>query len=243
MCLFTIIDKDCSSGNAFHSMKTDISHESVTNSRWQVFSGAIAAPVFIITFLIEGAIRPNYSPLRHAVSSLSIGNLGWIQSANFIVTGTLLFIFALKLWNIFRRPKGSTWGPLLISILSIGLIGAGIFATDPIAGYPPGAALVRTARGILHDAFSIPFFFGLPAACFIFSRQFYKMRQHRWAIYSITSGTVMIAAFVFASLGFQKFVVFVAFAGLFQRISIAVGFCWLTMLAFFLLRVARNSSR
>jgi len=65
--------------------------------KWQLVCGAIAGPLFVLTFLIEGASRANYNALRHPVSWLAIGHSGWVQSVNFLVTGLLLLIFAVEL--------------------------------------------------------------------------------------------------------------------------------------------------
>ena len=51
--------------------------------------GVWAGPAFTATFLAEGAVRDGYRPLRHPVSSLAHGPRGWIQTANFAVTGVL----------------------------------------------------------------------------------------------------------------------------------------------------------
>ena len=40
--------------------------------------GAIGPLLFIVVFLIEGAIRPDYSAWHNAVSSLSLGGQGWM---------------------------------------------------------------------------------------------------------------------------------------------------------------------
>jgi Protein of unknown function (DUF998) len=52
--------------------------------------GLAAGPAFITTFLVEGATRFGYRPSRHPVSSLALGPRGWVQTANFAVTGTLV---------------------------------------------------------------------------------------------------------------------------------------------------------
>src|SRR5712691_8785992 len=125
--------------------------------------GAIGPLLFIVVFLIEGATRADYNPLRYPVSSLSIGDLGWIQAANFLMVGLLLFAFALGLRRALRGESGGTWGPLLIGLAGIGLFGAGIFTSDPIFGYPPSAPLVLaqySVHGHLHDLFSVLLFVG-----------------------------------------------------------------------------------
>jgi hypothetical protein len=47
--------------------------------------GQAAGPVFVVAFLLEGARREDYLPLRHPVSSLALGPRGWVQTANFTV--------------------------------------------------------------------------------------------------------------------------------------------------------------
>jgi hypothetical protein len=198
--------------------------------------------LFIVLFLVQGATRTGYSALRHPISSLSIGPMGWVQSANFIITGLLILAFAVGLRSVLRHPKGLLWGPLLIGIVGIGLIGAGFFTTDPLAGYPPGTPLLQTERtlaGRLHDLFSLPVFLALPAACFVFMRYFARRRNPRWSVYSFLSGLGMLAAFVLAGMGFQQTPGFAEVAGLYQRLSIGIGWVWMALLA---LHFFRNPS-
>jgi len=94
--------------------------------------GAISGPLFVVAFLTEGAIRANYNPLRHPVSSLALGDFGWLQVANLIVSGLLAVAFAIGLRRTLRPLGGSIWGPLLVGIWGIGLLGADVFITDPV---------------------------------------------------------------------------------------------------------------
>ena len=45
---------------------------------------------FTLAWLLQGMTRADYDPARHPVSSLAIGELGWIQRATFLVTGVLM---------------------------------------------------------------------------------------------------------------------------------------------------------
>lgn len=45
--------------------------------------GAVAGPLFTVAWLLEGATRADYDPLRHPVSSLAFSELGWTQRATF----------------------------------------------------------------------------------------------------------------------------------------------------------------
>src|SRR5580704_18120974 len=66
-------------------------------SRGLLYCGLAAGPVFVTTFLAEGATRPGYRPSRHPVSSLALGPRGRVQTANFAVTGTLVLAGAAGL--------------------------------------------------------------------------------------------------------------------------------------------------
>ena len=201
--------------------------------------GAIGCPLFVIVFLVEGATRADYNALRYPISSLSIGTFGWTQAANFIVTGLLILAFAIGLRRALQSGIGAVWGPLLIGMAGIGLIGAGAFTSDPVFGYPPGAPLVLaqfSTHGHLHDLFSVLVFLGLPIACFVFSRRFATQRNNRWSIYSALTGMGILAAFVLAAIGFNQTPGFVEIAGVYQRLSIIIGWTWITLLALHLLR-------
>src|SRR5215217_5981382 len=201
--------------------------------------GAIAGPLFVFAFLIEGATRADYDPLRHPVSSLALGDQGWTQSANFLITGLLMLVFAIGLRRALRPLGGPTWGPLLVGVYAIGLLGAGIFVADPMNGYPPGTPdkrLIYSVHGVLHDLFSTLVFLGLPLACFVFGRWFAVRGKRRWTIYSAVTGVVLVSAFILSSAGFGQAEGLVEVAGLFQRVTLIVGFGWLTLLAVHFLR-------
>ncbi|MGW4208099.1 DUF998 domain-containing protein [Lentzea sp. NPDC004789] len=182
-----------------------------------VVCGVLAGPLFVLTFLVNGAVTTGYSALRHPVSSLQLAS--WVQTANFLVTGVLVVVFALS-----ARP--GFWGTLLISCIGLGLIGSGVFTTDPVNGYPPGSPAVSeyTWHGLLHDLFAIPTFVGWPIACFMLARRF-----RPW--YSIASGVAFAVMFVLTNAAFAQTPGLVEFGGLLQRLTITIGFTWLTVVS------------
>src|SRR3954451_19630759 len=88
--------------------------------------GALAGPLFVGTFLVEGAVRTGYSPLRHPVSGLALGPDGGVQSINFLVTGALLVTFAVGRGDLVPRTAR-----YLLAAVGLGMIGSGVFVTDP----------------------------------------------------------------------------------------------------------------
>src|SRR5436189_4746547 len=81
--------------------------------------GVIGPLLFIIVFLIEGDTRAGYSAWRHAVSQLSLGDQGWMNSINIFVCGLFLLYFAFGLRLALRSGKGSFWGPSLTLLCGV----------------------------------------------------------------------------------------------------------------------------
>src|SRR5260370_17875321 len=106
-------------------------------TRGLLYCGLAAGPVFITTFLTDGATRPRYRPSPHPVSSLALGPRGQVQATNFAVTGTLVLAAAAGLGRAAAPPLSSRAGRALISAAGAGLICAPIFATDTVSRYPP----------------------------------------------------------------------------------------------------------
>jgi len=191
--------------------------------------GLVAGPLFVLAFLIEGAVRSGgYDALRHPVSSLALGDQGWTQTANFLVSGLLTIPFAVGLWH-----TASKAGAVLIGIWGIGLVGAGLFVTDPVSGYPVGTpdALDYTTIGALHDGFSLPGFAGLALGMFVVARWYAGRRRPALAAYSVISGIAFIVFLQLAGTAFEQNEALVDLGGLFQRICVIIGWAWTVVLA------------
>lgn len=215
-------------------------------ARMLLMGGTLAGPLFTLIWILESFTRLDYNPLRHPVSSLALGSLGWMQSANFIVAGLLSLVFAIGLWLALRPQRVSTWGPLSVAVWAIGLIGAGLFVTDPVSGYPPGtpALLVNpTTHGALHDQFSLLGFLGLTVACFVFASHFAVRGKRSWKVYSILTGILFPAGILLSSAAFAQTESLVAFGGLMQRTTVTLGWTWLTLLALHVLKTLTTSPK
>ena len=195
---------------------------------WRSLSGIAAGPLFILVFLVAGALTPGYSVARHPVSTLVLGEYGWAQVLSFLITGALVIAFATVFWRE-RRSLA-----LFLVMAGIGLIGAGIFRTDAVAGFPPKSATVVTPSvfGLLHELFSMLFFLGVPLAAATVPLRCLRIRRRSDAIYSIVSASLFLVFFVLAGIGFDGTTPgFDAWGGLMQRICIATGLGWITVLA------------
>jgi hypothetical protein len=200
-----------------------------------LLAGLWAGPLFVVTFLVQGVLRDGYDSVRHPVSSLSLGPGGWVQIASFLVSGALCLVFAVGLRRSLRPGPGSVAGPLLLAAWGVGLLGAGVFVTDPVSGYPagtPATPVTPSWHGLLHDlAFSLPGFAALAAAMAVFAYAFARRRARGWAVYSGLSGVAFVVLFFLASAGFAQDPRWVSTAGLWQRLMVGVGWLWLGLLA------------
>jgi hypothetical protein len=89
-------------------------------ARGLLYCGLAAGPVFVATFLAEGAAREGYRPSRHPVSSLALGPRGQVQAANFAVTGTLVLAGAAGLGHAADPALSSRAGRALIGAAGAG---------------------------------------------------------------------------------------------------------------------------
>jgi hypothetical protein len=100
----------------------------------------------------------------------------------------------------------------------------------------PNLPLQYSVPGRLHRLFSALFFLGLPIACFVFARLFARWGERRWAIYSVITSIAFMVMFIVTSAGFAQVAGLVNYAGLFQRITLTIGWAWLTLLAVYMLK-------
>jgi Protein of unknown function (DUF998) len=197
-------------------------------TRALLICGVVAGPLYTIVGFIQMFIRPGFDIRRHALSLLSNGDLGWIQVANFEVSGLLVIAGALGMRRVLRGSRGGTWGPLLLGVYGLGLIGAGIFSADPALGFPPGTPEDATAiswHGMLHFLIGGIGFLGLIGSCFVFARRFAVLKQPGWAIYSVATGVIFFAAFLGIASGSQG-PVSVAFA-----VAVVIAWVWISLMA------------
>jgi hypothetical protein len=193
-----------------------------------------AGPLFVAVFLVEGARRPSYSPLRHPVSSLSLGPRGWVQVATFSVAGALCLAGAAGLSRTPDPAMSTRLGPALIGAAGAGLLGSALFTTDPVSGYPPGTPDALTEQSTpmtMHGIAAFPVFLGLPTAALAYAWRFLRGGEPNWALYSAGTAASMLTNMSLAGAGFNQSPRLVDLAGLFQRASIVTGFAWITALS------------
>jgi len=157
--------------------------------------GIVAGPLFLTVGLAQAFTRDGYDLSRHPLSLLSLGDLGWVQIANFVVTGALFLACAMGMRRVLRPGRGDTWGPRLVGILGAGLVMAGVFVADAGAGFPPGApagAPEISWHGVLHEIGFVLATLGTLAGCVVFAGRFAAKGQRGWVAACAASAVAIV---------------------------------------------------
>ena len=171
--------------------------------------GVAAAPLLVGATIAQAATRDGFDPAVHPLSLLSLGDLGWIQIANFVVSGLLALAGAVGLRRAYAEGPASKWAPRLFGIYGIALVWAGVFVADPAFGYPvgtpDGAPAELSWHGILHGFAPAGAGLTLLAACFVIARRFAREGRTGWrvACYIVPAVYVALNAVSFAAADYR----------------------------------------
>ncbi|UFU05343.1 DUF998 domain-containing protein [Ruania halotolerans] len=181
--------------------------------------GAISAVLFMLVFTLDGWSRSGYRPCYHPVSALALGSRGWLQKANFIICGGGIAVGGLALMGT------STLLAAVIGIFGLALVASGVFTMDPMRGYPPrtpaGDPATFSRQHQLHDYAGVVVFAAVPIAATVA------------AVTPELGGVLRAYSAVAAAAGTAGFLIFGQAweqdsprAGLWQRVTILVGWSW-----------------
>lgn len=195
-------------------------------------AGACAGPLFVVVVVAQLATDPNFDLAHQPLSLLALGDHGWVQVANFILTGLLAWCLAVTVHRSWAGGAGGRWGPLLLAVFGVGLVAGGLFLPDAALGYPAGTPDRIPAdfswHGTLHALAPPVAFTALVGACLIAGRRFRGSGRRWWAAYSVATGLASLILSVWPSPDTAS-----------VRLAVAslLGFCWTTALAVHLRRV------
>ena len=209
-------------------------------TRRLLWCGVAAGPVYLTVGAGQILTRDGFDIRLHALSLLSNGEYGWIQTANFLVSGLLVVAGAAGVRRLLHPGAAGTWGAMLLAVYGVGLVGAAFFPADPGRGFPPGTPMETTAisqRGLLHFVFGGLGFYALIAACLIFARRFARQRRNVWVVYSGFTGVAFFLSFAAIASGSTSVAVMLTFYA-----AIAWVWIWHAALSLTLLREPRRGT-
>jgi hypothetical protein len=137
------------------------------------FGGAL----FVLTFLLLGALAPGYDPLRETISALEFTSLGFAQRISFFLFGLMLMLFALALRRELGAGRGAVLIPTFQFLSGVGVVGDAIFIHEP-----------------LHLVCDLITFNSALLVLFLFAWRFSgDSRWRGWTVYSILTALLMMA--------------------------------------------------
>ena len=148
-------------------------------TRRQLAALAVGFPLWAAVSVAQAATREGFDILRHPLSLLSTGDLGWLQITNFVVAGVLAVVGARGLRTALRGTPGGVWAPRLVAAAGIGLLAAGPLVMDPGANFPVGAPddlPLVSWHAVGHMVAGTVSFTALIAACFVLARHLTRDR-------------------------------------------------------------------
>ena len=166
-----------------------------------LMAGYIAGPFFIVVSLLQAFTREGFDWVRHPASLLSLGDLGFVQIANFVITGALFIACGIGLKRIVTAGVGRKWLSRLFVVVGIAFILGGVFVADPAFSFPPGTpeGMPKTMswHSIIHGIAPVIGSFAISAALIIFARRLWKQGQRGASIVPVV---VVIVSFVLSAL-------------------------------------------
>jgi hypothetical protein len=190
-------------------------------------SAVVAGPIFFALAIAQMLTRTGFDIARHPLSLLSLGEFGWVQRTNFIVTGLLVLVGAVGFRRAMTTGPGATWGPILVALFGAGTVVAGLFPPDAAFGFPPGTPegvpAHISSHGLLHGVGFDVAFLSLIFATFVFARRYPARSQRGWRTYSIRTG-IAIPVLIVAGMTLVRFM------GIAFFLTALIAFGWLSTL-------------
>ena len=203
--------------------------------RWLAIAGVIGPLFFIALVVAQGMLQPDYSHIAMPISALAAWPAGWMQNINFFLLGTLNAAFTVGLHNAIRATRFGLIGILLLLVSCLGILIAGLFPWINLNGVP-----TETPQHIVGAVLT---FSGASIGLLVLSRRMTAdPKWHGLSAYLLGSGIVMVIFFI--AVGFfavDAGTPFHRWAGLLQRVLVAVWVTCQLIVARRLLRIAREN--
>ncbi len=190
-------------------------------TRWLLRCGVLVGPLYLAVGIAQGLLRPGFAFARHPLSVLANGDYGWVQTANFALSGMMVMAAAIGVARVAGRgARGTAWA---LGAFGAGVALAAIFRADPVDGFPVGTPLgpptTITTVGLLHFVVSALAFVAFGVSALLAARMLARRGDRLLARISLASGLVMLLGF------FGGFALPSPVTGIW--ISVVTGWAWL----------------
>ncbi|HET9702782.1 MAG TPA: DUF998 domain-containing protein [Vicinamibacterales bacterium] len=187
--------------------------------------GVIAGPLYLTVGVMQGLLRDGFDFGRHPLSVLANGSLGWIQTANFLLSGLMVIAAAVGLKRVLgSKSRGLRW---FLAAYGAAMIAAAFFPADPVDGFPPGTPLgfptSISTTGLIHFICGALAFLCLAISGFFAAWTMRRRNDLPLALLSLFSGLSVFVGF------FGGVMLPIGVAGIW--FAVVVGWVWLSVLS------------
>jgi hypothetical protein len=208
------------------------SRTGASSSRFLLGCGVVAGPFYLAVGLAQAFLREGFDLARHPLSELANGRGGWVQSANFVLTGLLVLAAAAGLQRTLGRKAQAMSG--FLGAFGASMIVAAVFHADPMDGFPVGTPLGPPASlstsATIHLAAGALGFLCLAISCFLAARVLSRVSIRSLARLSLACGLIVVLGF------FGGAVIPNPSPVLGIWIAVIAGWAWLTISSGYLFR-------
>lgn len=190
--------------------------------RW----GIVAGPFYLAVGLAQALLREGFDFARHPLSVLANGSWGWVQTANFVLSGLMVLAATVGFGRVLGpKSRAFRWS---LAGYGLGMILAAIFPADPVDGFPPGTPTGPptsiSTTGLMHFVAGALTFLMLGISGFAAAWTMMRRRQTPLALLSLFSGLSVFIGF------FGGIASPIGIAGIW--FAVVVGWTWLAIMSF-----------
>lgn len=197
-------------------------------TRFLLRLGVVAGPVYLLLGLIQAFVRDGFDLARHPLSVLVHGPGGWVQTANFVLTGLMVIAAAVGFRRVLGAWSRSVSWPL--GLYGVGMLVAAAIPADPLDGFPPGTPEgfpeSFSTSGLVHFAAGGLGFTFLAVSCLAAAAALSHHGARGLAWFSGASGVLALLGF-FAGPAIAP----IAPATLGIWVTVVVGWTWLSVVS------------
>ena len=161
--------------------------------RW----GVVAGPFYLAVGLAQAFGRDGFDFGRHPLSVLANGPGGWIQTANFVLTGSMVIAAAAGFQRVLKGASRTVgW---FLGAFGASMLVASVFRADPMDGFPIGTPVGPPTSispvGMVHFIAGALGFVSLAISCFVAARAMSRLEDRALSRLSLVSGAIILIGF------------------------------------------------
>jgi hypothetical protein len=203
-----------------------------SNARALLRAGVVVGPFYLGLGLAQALLREGFDLGRHPLSLLADGPGGWVQTANFVISGLLVIVAAMGIREALRpQSRAAGW---ILAVFGVSMLVAAVFRADPMDGFPGGTPkgmpATLSTSGMVHFMAAGLGFLALAVSCFLVGVAMVRRRERGWVGFSFFAGASVIGGFIGPGLIPASGPV----AGIWY--AVVMGFAWLALISLHLSR-------